>query len=132
MWNLVINKTTNEVIQLIQVDNTTNIMTNDLSYIYSTKFEALAQISTLGSIYNGSELTYDISKLVIRRRLRAINLETTFDAVLAASPQILADWNDAQCINTGDPMLLIAIPILMQVSGITEDVINTILMPDEG
>ena len=43
-----------------------------------------------------------VSKLTIRRRLRAAGLEDMADAVLASNPQAQKDWNDAQDIDATD------------------------------
>ena len=47
-----------------------------------------------------------ISKLAIRRQLRAWGMEAAFEAVLDAVPHARADWNDCQDIRTNDPLFV--------------------------
>lgn len=45
-----------------------------------------------------------ISKLAVRRKLRAMNKEAGLDAFLNANPTARADWDDAQFLLTTDPL----------------------------
>lgn len=49
------------------------------------------------------------SKLAIRRAMRELGIEAKLDALLNASAQFRADWNDAQEIDLADPVLLSAL-----------------------
>jgi hypothetical protein len=74
---------------------------------------------------------YDLSKLVIRRRLRKAGLEAAFDAALAASPQALKDWTDAQAINTKDPLLKQMLPAMQQALGLSDAEIASLIRPGD-
>jgi len=74
---------------------------------------------------------YDLSKLVIRRRLRKAGLEATFDSAMAASPQALKDWTDAQVINTNDPLLKQMLPAMQQALGLSDAQIAGIIRPGD-
>jgi hypothetical protein len=62
-----------------------------------------------------------ISKLKLRRNLRALGLEGALDAYLAAHPTALADWNDATELREDDPLLASAIPDMAAAAGITTE-----------
>jgi hypothetical protein len=47
---------------------------------------------------------HDVSKLTLRRRIRALGKEALFDAALDALPNARADWDDAQTLRTDDPL----------------------------
>lgn len=74
---------------------------------------------------------YDLSKLVIRRRLRKAGLETAFDAALAASPQAAKDWTDAQVISTNDPLVKQMLPAMQQALGLSDAQIASIIRPGD-
>jgi hypothetical protein len=50
--------------------------------------------------------TYYVNKLIIRRRMRAIGLETAGDSLLAANSQAARDWADAVEIANDDATVL--------------------------
>jgi hypothetical protein len=74
---------------------------------------------------------YDLSKLVIRRRLRKAGLEAAFDAALAANPQAAKDWTDAQVISTNDPVVKEMLPALQQALGLSDAQIMSIIRPGD-
>jgi hypothetical protein len=68
-----------------------------------------------------------ISKLRLRRALRAAGLETAFDAALAGNPQWSEDWADATELRSDDPMLLAALPALAAGAGMTVEKAQVLL-----
>jgi hypothetical protein len=61
-----------------------------------------------------------LSKLGLRRALRARGLESTLDAMLASSAQAAADWADATELRIGDPMLAQMLPAFQAAAGLTD------------
>lgn len=53
---------------------------------------------------NAPAKSRQVSKLSVRRKLRALNKEAALDAFLDANPTARADWDDAQFLNTTDPI----------------------------
>jgi hypothetical protein len=74
---------------------------------------------------------YDLSKLVIRRRLRKAGLEAAFDAALAANPQAAKDWSDAQLISTDDPVVKQMLPAMQQALGLSDAQIASLIRPGD-
>ena len=68
-----------------------------------------------------------ISKLKIRRALRSLGYEDLLDSFLSAVPTRLADWNDAHSLELNDPLLIVAIPEFVAVSGLTTQQITDML-----
>jgi hypothetical protein len=50
-----------------------------------------------------------IPKLEIRRAFRSINKEAELDALIASSPEMTADWNDAIMIDLSDELVIAAL-----------------------
>ena len=73
-----------------------------------------------------------VSKLKLRRALRAANMEALLDGFLASDPSYLADWNDAQFLATNDPFLTTAIPMFAQAANLTEAQVMGILQTCRG
>lgn len=71
----------------------------------------------------------EISKLTIRRRLRALGKEAAFDAALDAIPHARTDWDDAQTVSTGDPMFTIYADSLRAAVGLTPEQFDALLAP---
>ena len=74
---------------------------------------------------------YDLSKLVIRRRLRKAGLEAAFDAALAANPQAAKDWTDAQVVSTNDSLVKQMLPAMQQALGLSDAQIASIIRPGD-
>lgn len=68
-----------------------------------------------------------VSKLKLRRALRASGLEPALDAFLGSDPIYQKDWDDAQELQSDDPILVAAMPLMCQQAGITEEQGQTIL-----
>jgi len=66
-------------------------------------------------------LVFSISKLALRRALRAANLESVFNQALSSNPQWAADWADAQELRSDDPLLLEALPQLASLANLSEE-----------
>ena len=66
------------------------------------------------------------SKLLIRRQLRALNKETTFDGVLALN-NFTAFWTDAEYISEDYPEVQQLLPALPDALGLTQEKIDEIL-----
>ena len=64
---------------------------------------------------------YAVSKLTLRRTLRSMGAEGLLDSFLAATPEHLADWNDAQVLMSSDQFLVAAVPAFAAAAGMTED-----------
>ncbi len=62
------------------------------------------------------------TKLQIRRAMRALEMESVLDAILAGNATFAADWGDAQEIDLSDPVVSAAIAA----AGITEEQINVV------
>ena len=70
---------------------------------------------------------FDVSKLSLRRALRAIGLEGALNAFLAANPTAKADWDDATILRTDDPLLVAAMPALCQQAGLSAEQAQALL-----
>lgn len=68
-----------------------------------------------------------ISKLRLRRGLRAAGLEAAFDAALAGNAEWAADWADATELSSDDPILLAALPALAAAAGLTVEQAQALL-----
>lgn len=73
---------------------------------------------------------YAISKLTLRRRMRAAGFESAFDALLDSSPQAKADWNDAQLIMTNDPLVLTMLPVIQSTLSLSDAAIQSLMSPE--
>lgn len=63
----------------------------------------------------------ELSKLTLRRRLRALGKEEAFDAALDAIPHARADWVDAQSLRTDDALFTSSAPALKAALGLTDE-----------
>jgi hypothetical protein len=70
-----------------------------------------------------------LSKLGIRRKLRAMGKESAFDSALAAVPNAQKDWDDATCILSNDPLFVANKAALQSAIGLTDDQFNSLLQP---
>lgn len=61
-----------------------------------------------------------MSKLALRRALRARGLEGALDALLAADAQAARDWADAQTLRLDDPLMQAALPAFKAQAGLTD------------
>ena len=68
-----------------------------------------------------------VSKLKLGRTLRAGGLEAMFNSFLASNPEFATDFNNAQVLNSDDPVLVSAIPVFATASGQTVDQITALL-----
>lgn len=66
-------------------------------------------------------LAQPMSKLSLRRALRALGLEEALDAVLAADATAARDWADAQTLRLDDPMLAAMMPMFVAQAGMTDE-----------
>ena len=130
MWSLIRNHETGAIVDLFQTDDTAVVNTSHLLEQFPSRGAALTRIAELGLTYINPE-SHDISKLTIRRRLRAAGLEGAFDAALDANPQAKADWTDAQMINTNDPLVLAMLPQLQAALHLSDELIDGLLQPEE-
>lgn len=62
----------------------------------------------------------EISKLTLRRRLRAMGKEAAFDDLLDVTPNARRDWEDAQALRTDDPMFTTQAPAMKAALGLTD------------
>lgn len=62
----------------------------------------------------------EISKLTLRRRLRAIGKEAAFDDLLDTIPNARRDWEDAQALRTDDQMFTTQAPAMKAALGLTD------------
>ena len=69
-----------------------------------------------------------VSKLKLRRILRANGLEAVFDAALASNQTWFKDWNDANELKSDDPIFIEALPALASYAGITTEQANQLLL----
>lgn len=132
MWSLVINDA-NQVVQLSEIDDHTEVGSPYPVYILATRRAALAKIAELGATYADPKVAEadDLSKLVLRRRLRKVGLEEAFNAALEANPQAKADWADAQVISTSDPLVRMMLPQLQTALHLSDQVIDKLLRPED-
>lgn len=72
-----------------------------------------------------------ISKLKLRRNLRAVGLEDALNAYLAAHPTAKADWDDATELHEDDPLLASAIPDMAASAGITTEQAHALLVASQ-
>jgi hypothetical protein len=71
----------------------------------------------------------ELSKLTLRRRLRALGKEATFDAALDLIPNARADWDDAQTLRTDDPLFTDAAPAFKSALDLTDEQFTALLAP---
>lgn len=72
-------------------------------------------------------LSVSMSKLGLRRALRARGLEAALDGFLAADPQALHDWQDSQVVRLDDPLMQAALPAFRQLAGLTDEDVRTLV-----
>jgi hypothetical protein len=65
-------------------------------------------------------LAVPLSKLAVRRWLRARGLESALDGLLAADAQAARDWADAQALRLDDPLMQAAMPVFRQQAGLAD------------
>lgn len=122
---------------------TVQALTTDLQTVTSGRDAALASVADLqgkaeeleavkaelaAALVRIEELTPDVdpnapfgvSKLLLRRTLRAMNLEKMLNDLLASDPTILADWTDAPYLLSNDPILVGMVPVAAGMLGKTE------------
>lgn len=63
---------------------------------------------------------FGVSKLLLRRTLRSMGLESMLNGLLASDPTILADWTDAPYLLSNDQILVGMIPVAAGMLGKTE------------
>jgi len=68
-----------------------------------------------------------ISKLKVRRALRSLGYEDLLDSFLSTVPTRLADWNDANSLELNDPLLVVALPKFVAVSGLMTQQVTDML-----
>lgn len=71
----------------------------------------------------------DLAKLTLRRRLRDIGKEEAFDAALDSIPHARRDYDDAQTLNTADPLFTTAAPLLKSTLQITDEQFAALIAP---
>jgi hypothetical protein len=71
----------------------------------------------------------DVSKLTLRRRIRALGKEAQFDAALDAMPNARADWDDAQNLRTDDPLFTTYAPQFKTALDLTDAQFDALLAP---
>jgi len=64
--------------------------------------------------------TFSISKLKLVRKLRELGLEVIFDAALAANPVWQKDFTLSSTLESDDPILIAALPVLATAADMTE------------
>jgi hypothetical protein len=77
----------------------------------------------------GVNAAHDVSKLTLRRRIRALGKEALFDAALDAMPNARADWDDAQSLRTDDPLFTTYAPQFKQALDLTDAQFAALLAP---
>lgn len=71
---------------------------------------------------------FEISKLKLRRNLRAAGVEAQYDLFIAAlPPTVKADFDDSTVLKSDDPDLVAALPQFAAILGKTEDELKAIL-----
>ena len=66
-------------------------------------------------------LAQPMSKLALRRALRARGLEEALDAFLASDQTARNDWQDSQVIRLDDPLMQAALPGFRALAGLTDE-----------
>ncbi len=64
---------------------------------------------------------YQLSKIAIRKWMRARGLGETFDGLLGADPDIAQDWADAWTLDDNDPKVLAMMAHMVGVGLLTDD-----------
>lgn len=72
----------------------------------------------------------ELSKLDIRRKLRALGLEDKFTAALGAIPNATSDWNDAVSIRTDDPMFTENVAAFKAALGLNDDQFESLVQTE--
>ncbi len=70
-----------------------------------------------------------LSKLSIRRKLRAMEKENEFDDFLDAQPQAKADWNDSSFVLSNDPMFTTYSPYVKSALALSDEQFASIITP---
>ncbi|CAK0780212.1 hypothetical protein CCP3SC15_710002 [Gammaproteobacteria bacterium] len=105
--------------QIVGTGDGTAPLAGGLRYVEQTP-ELDAQYADLtATIPPPPPTAFEVSKLALRRALRALGLEPALNAFLAANPTAKADWDDSTILRTDDPLLVAAMPALCQQAGIT-------------
>lgn len=73
-----------------------------------------------------------MSKLALRRALRARGLEGALDALLAADAQAARDWADAQTLRLDDPLMQAALPAFKAQAGMTDEDVAALVAAARG
>ena len=69
-----------------------------------------------------------ISKLSVRRKLRAMGKETPYDQFLSGlSTEAKKDFDEAQELNSNDPIFTAHAPVFKQALNLTDDQFNSLL-----
>lgn len=71
----------------------------------------------------------ELSKLTLRRRIRALGKEAALDAALDAVPNARADWDDAQALRTDDPLFTTQAPAFKSALSLTDEQFTALLAP---
>lgn len=71
----------------------------------------------------------ELSKLTLRRRIRALGKEALFDAALDAIPHARADWDDAMSLRTDDPLFTTSAANFKAALGLTDAQFDALLAP---
>jgi hypothetical protein len=100
---------------------------DDVALFESIK--AAGQVYTPPPIEQPKPAPYSLSKLAIRRKLRAMGLEEAFDKALASDPTVQHDWDDATEIRTDDPIVVQVLPKFMTALGVDEKALAALLAP---
>lgn len=73
-------------------------------------------------------ITFTLTKLAVRRKLRELGLEEKLDEFLNLNPQAKADWNDATQLASDDPIMINGIAAFSAASGLSEEQVTNILL----
>ena len=72
-------------------------------------------------------LSAELSKLRLRRALRARGLEPVLEALLESGGTAAADWADAVTLRMDDPLLAALLPVFRAQAGVTDDDVRALV-----
>ena len=119
---------TKELVSLFEHADGAKVETIHTLFQASTLQECLDEMDRVGVARPAvAEPARTISKLAVRRQLRAWGKESAFEAMLDGFPNVRNDWNDAVELKTDDPLFSTHREAFKAALGLSEEQFTTIM-----